>query len=86
MTLKNAAWMSMLKTKTIREEVTGKSSATTSSIMLKKFKALKYRGNATSALTTSDSKNDITKPPTLDCIKYKSDLKGKSISTEKGEI
>lgn len=54
--------------------------------MLKKFKALKYRGNATSALTTSDSKNDITKPPTLDCIKYKSDLKGKSISTEKGEI
>lgn len=74
--------MSMLKTNTIRDEVSGKSSATANNMMLKKFNALKNRGNATSALATRELINDIIKPPTLDCIKYKSDLKGKSISTE----
>lgn len=61
-TRKKAAWMSILRTKTIREEVTGKSSATINSIMLKRFNALKYRGNATSTLATNERINDIPTP------------------------
>jgi len=60
MTLKNAAWMSILKTKTISEEVTGKSSARDNSRILKRFNALKYLGSATSTLDTNELINDIT--------------------------
>lgn len=61
-TRKNAAWISILKTKTMRDEVTGRSNATANSRMLKKFKTLKYRGSATSALATNERINDIATP------------------------
>lgn len=61
--LKNTAWMRTLKTKIIREEVSGRKRVTARSIVLKKSSATTYRVSVNSALITHACKKDIPDSP-----------------------